>query len=54
MIERRESGDFKDIPLIEATKLMASEYKTLSAGEKKVGRTTPFKALTLTAYAPGI
>lgn len=35
MMERRESGDFKDIPLIEATKLMASEYKTLSAGEKK-------------------
>jgi hypothetical protein len=39
MMERRGSGDFKDIPLIEATKLMASEYRTLSADEKKVGRT---------------
>ena len=39
MMERRESGDFKDIPLVEATKLMASEYKALSTGEKKVSRT---------------
>lgn len=39
MMERRQSGDFKDIPLVEATKLMASEYKALSAGEKKVSRT---------------
>lgn len=35
-IERRESGDFKGIPLGEAAKLITKEWNELSAGEKKV------------------
>lgn len=35
-IERRESGDFKGIPLGEAAKLITKEWNELGAGEKKV------------------
>ena len=34
--ERRESGDFKNIPLTEGAKLIGQEWKALSASEKKV------------------
>ncbi|OCL05103.1 hypothetical protein AOQ84DRAFT_379910 [Glonium stellatum] len=35
MDERRKSGDYKGIPIVEAAKLMTSEFKALSAGERK-------------------
>lgn len=34
--ERFLSGDFKDVPLREAAKRVAQEFKTLSEAEKKV------------------
>ena len=34
--DRRESGDFKNIPLTEGAKLIGQEWKALSASEKKV------------------
>lgn len=34
--ERRASGDFKNIGITESAKLIAEEWKALSAGEKKV------------------
>jgi hypothetical protein len=35
-MERRNTGDFKNIKLAEAAALIAKEWKELSAGEKKV------------------
>ena len=37
-IERQATGDFKTIPVGQAAKLIAGEWKTLPAGEKKVCR----------------
>jgi hypothetical protein len=37
-IERRASGDFKNIALGDATKLITQEWKDLSDGDKKVSR----------------
>jgi hypothetical protein len=35
-IDRRETGDFKGIPIAESSKLITKEWKELGAGEKKV------------------
>jgi hypothetical protein len=35
-LERRESGDYKNIKLSESSKLISEEWKALSAGQKKV------------------
>jgi hypothetical protein len=34
--DRQATGDFKNIPLGDSAKLIAQEWKSLSAGEKKV------------------
>jgi len=34
--ERHATGDFKSIPITEATKLVATEWKALTASEKQV------------------
>jgi hypothetical protein len=46
--ERHLSGDFKGIAPQEATKLVASEWKALSAGEKKVRPSLLFVPIALT------
>jgi hypothetical protein len=41
-IERRASGDFKNIALGDATKLITQEWKDMSDGDKKVSRLVSF------------
>lgn len=37
-VDRRETGDFKGIPIAESSKLITKEWNELGAGEKKVRR----------------